>query len=68
MIQCQDPLPFSHRFKLHLNTTCWGDQRSVRSYEAQILQNGDVPVSDTDTSRVLSDTYPRSIRTKYFNF
>jgi len=33
----------------------------VYDYEVQILQNGDVLVSDTDTSRILSDTYPRSI-------
>jgi len=26
--------------------------------EARILQNGDVSVSDTDISRILSDTYP----------
>jgi len=28
------------------------------SYEARILQNGDVPISDTDTPQILADTYP----------
>jgi len=34
----------------------------MKTYEAQILQNGDVPVSDTDTSRILADTYSQIIR------
>jgi len=42
--------------------------RRVKTYEAQILQNIDVPVSDTDTPLILVDTYPRSIRINYFNF
>jgi len=32
-----------------------------------ILQNDDVPVSDTDTPQILSDTYPRDIGINYFN-
>jgi len=32
------------------------------------LQNGDVSVSNTNTPRILADTYPLSIRLTYFNF
>jgi len=40
----------------------------MSSYEAWILQNGDVSISNTDTLRILSDTYPRGIIINYFNF
>lgn len=40
----------------------------TKIYEARILQNRDVPVSDTDTPRILADTYPRSISINYFDF
>ena len=62
IIQHQNAVPlhiWHHIFNLQVAT--------IISYEARILQNGDMSVSDTDTPRLLSDTYPRSIGVNYFN-
>jgi len=52
---------FSKYPRIWKKITCWYFLILLLYYETRILRKTHVPVSDTDTARILSDTYPRRI-------